>query len=105
MSQKGVALFFEAYIVSSRDMSPKGDAPDMHRFEERGCVFSVPCCDSPPSFQVKEGIFYLVAKFVKFFIKGPLFHLGGLFPGTALDQQYDCYHIRGPPAGSEPLFR
>jgi len=53
-------------------MSPKGDAPDMHGGEERGCVFSVPCCDSPPSFQVKEGVFYLVAKFVKLFIKGPL---------------------------------
>ena len=98
--------------MSSRDMSPKGDAPDMHGGEERGCVFSVPCCDSPPSFQVKEGVFYLVAKFVKLFIKGPLgfsiffwVEQQGLFPETALDQQYDCYYIRGPPAGSEPLFR
>jgi len=71
----------KAYIVSSRDMSPKGDAQDMHGREERGCVFSVPCCDSPPSLQVKGGVFYLVAKFVKLFIKGPLgfsiFFLGG----------------------------
>ena len=54
--------------MSSRDISPEGDASYLDGGEEGGGVFGVSCCDAAPSFEMEEGIFDQMAQLVQVFV-------------------------------------
>jgi hypothetical protein len=53
-------------------MSPEGDAPYLDGSEERSGVFGIAGGNAPPAFEVEEGIFHQMTKFVEIPVVFPL---------------------------------
>lgn len=58
--------------MSSRDVRPKSDAPDLDGGEERGRVFGVSGGDAAPALEVQERVFNQMPQFVQVFVVRPL---------------------------------
>jgi hypothetical protein len=53
-------------------MSPESDAPYLDGSEERSGVFGIAGGNAPPAFEVEEGIFHQMTKFVEIPVVFPL---------------------------------